>query len=72
MNSSTLRVGVSHPRADLPAVLALIQEGLFHPETLSTLVADWNDAPRALLEHSTKVVVRRPSLGLASSSGGRI
>jgi hypothetical protein len=53
-------------------VLALIQEGLFHPETLSTLVADWNDAPRALLEHSTKVVVRRPSLGLASSSGGRI
>jgi threonine dehydrogenase-like Zn-dependent dehydrogenase len=72
MNSSTLRVGVSHPRADLPAVLALIQEGLFHPETLSTLVADWNDAPRALLEHSTKVVVHRPSLGLASSSGRQI
>jgi threonine dehydrogenase-like Zn-dependent dehydrogenase len=67
MKSATLRVGVSHPRADLPAVLALIERRVFDPSKLNTLVADWNDAPRALLEHSTKVVVRRPPLGLAAA-----
>ena len=59
MKSATLRVGVSHPSADLPAVLRLIEQGLFDPAKVSTLVADWDDAPRALLEHSTKVVIRR-------------
>ncbi len=64
MTSATLHVGVSHPSANLPAVLPLIERGLFDPALVSTLVADWGDAPRALLEHSTKVVVRRPPLGL--------
>jgi threonine dehydrogenase-like Zn-dependent dehydrogenase len=62
MKSTTLRVGVSHPSADLPAVLSLVERGLFDPARLSTTVADWDDAPRALLEHSTKVVLRRPRL----------
>lgn len=62
MNSVTLQVGVSHPSADLPATLALIERGLFDPAKVTTLVADWDDAPRALLERSTKVVIRRAPL----------
>ena len=59
MNSVTLRVGISHPRADVPAALSLIERGLFDPTKVTTLIADWDDAPRALRERSTKVVLRR-------------
>jgi threonine dehydrogenase-like Zn-dependent dehydrogenase len=70
MESATLRVGISHPSADLPSLLPLIERGLFDPSKVSTLVADWDDAPRALLEHSTKVVIRRAPLGLAAARSG--
>lgn len=63
INDSTLHVGVSHPRAALPKVLALFQTGKFKPEVVTTLVADWQDAPRAFLEQTTKVVVKRSTLG---------
>ena len=66
LKSTTLHVGVSHPSTDLPATLALIQSGSFDPGKVNTLVASWEDAPRALLERSTKVVIRRAPLGLAS------
>jgi hypothetical protein len=61
-------VGVSHPSADLPGVMALIEAGLFAPAHVNTLLAAWDDAPRALLERSTKVVVRRAPLGLATDA----
>jgi threonine dehydrogenase-like Zn-dependent dehydrogenase len=61
-NSATLHVGLSHPRADLPDVLALVQSGKLAPEKVLTSVADWNDAPRALLERTTKVALRRAPL----------
>jgi alcohol dehydrogenase len=64
MACATLHIGVSHPRADLPAVLALIERGRFDPRPVNTLVADWSDAPRALLERTTKVVLRRPPLSV--------
>jgi threonine dehydrogenase-like Zn-dependent dehydrogenase len=67
MKSPTLHVGVSHARADLPAVLRLLEEGRLDPSTVNTLVVDWNDAPRALLERSTKLVLQRPPLGLAKN-----
>jgi threonine dehydrogenase-like Zn-dependent dehydrogenase len=67
MKSATLRVSVPHPSADLPAVLKLVERGLFDPSKLNPLVADWDDAPRALLERSTKVVLRRAPLGLATA-----
>jgi len=67
MNSSTLHVGVSHPRADLPQVLALIGEGKFKPEKVTTLTAAWDDAPTAFLERTTKVVVRRDPLFSAAA-----
>ncbi|MBB5353264.1 alcohol dehydrogenase [Haloferula luteola] len=61
LNSSTLHVGVSHPRAVLPEVLDLIRRGSFHPEWVSTLIADWEEAPQAYLEKTTKLVLRRDS-----------
>jgi alcohol dehydrogenase len=65
MKSATLHVGVSHPRATIPAVLALIASGKFEPHKVTTLIADWADADRALLESSTKIVLRRPMLAAA-------
>jgi alcohol dehydrogenase len=61
-NDATLRTGVSHARAALPEVLALIASGRFDPARVTTLVADWEDAPAAFLERTTKVVVGRAPL----------
>jgi len=73
MACATLHLGVPHPRADLPAVLELIHKGRLDPRPVTTLVADWSDAPRALLERTTKVVLRRSPLrhyrGLAMAPG---
>lgn len=63
-NDSTLRIGISHPRADLPEVLALVASGRLKPQAITSLVADWQDAPEAFLERTTKVVVQRPVLGV--------
>jgi alcohol dehydrogenase len=68
LKGTTLHVGVSHPRADLPQVLALVEQRLFDPAIVTTLVADWDDAPRALLERSTKVVIARRPLRASTSS----
>jgi alcohol dehydrogenase len=62
LKSATLHVGVAHARADLPALLALLQRGTFDPSIVTSLVAAWDDAPTALLERSTKVVLRREPL----------
>lgn len=62
INDWTLRVGVSHPRADLPKLLALLEKRVFKPEIVTTVLADWDDAPRAFLEQTTKVVVKRRPL----------
>ena len=59
LNGSTFYTGISNPRADLPELLTLIQSGKFKPEMVTTLVADWADAPRAYLERGTKVVIKR-------------
>jgi hypothetical protein len=69
LNRTTLHVGVAHPRADLPALLALLQRGSFDPSIVTSLVADWEDAPSALLESSTKVVLRREPLRVSSGPG---
>jgi alcohol dehydrogenase len=69
MNSSTLHVGVAHPRPHLPAVLSLIERGLFDPTQINPTVVDWEDAPRALIERATKVILRRAPLGLKGQGG---
>jgi alcohol dehydrogenase len=62
LTSASLVVGVSHPRAVLPELLQLVGNPAFLPERVTSLVADWDDAPRALLEKTIKVVVRRQPL----------
>jgi len=46
-------------RADLPDILAAIRGGRLNPGLVTTLSAPWEDAGRAFLERSTKVVVSR-------------
>lgn len=65
---ATLHTGVSHARANIPDVLALIQARRFRPELVTTLVADWDDAPAAFLERTTKVVVQRAPLYSGANS----
>ena len=61
LNTTTLHLGVSNPRSDLPDLLALIASRRFQPEKVTTMVASWDDAPQAFLEDTTKVLVQRSS-----------
>jgi len=61
-NCSTLHTGISNPRADLPDLLELIKTKKFQPAKITTVLADWEEAPQAFLERTTKVVVHRPAL----------
>jgi threonine dehydrogenase-like Zn-dependent dehydrogenase len=62
--SATLRVGVSHARAVLPELLAFVERTEFPAERVTTLAADWEDAPRAYAARTTKVVLQRDPLTL--------
>lgn len=55
----TFITGRVNARACLPEVISLYEHGTFQPEKVTTLLAGWNDAPEALLDNSTKVVIRR-------------
>ncbi len=59
---ATLRIGVSHARATLPELLGFIARDAFPAERVTTLTADWNDAPTAYLTRTTKVVLARDRL----------
>jgi threonine dehydrogenase-like Zn-dependent dehydrogenase len=61
-NDITLHLGVSHPRAVLPDVLAWVDAHDFPAERVTTLLADWDDAPSAYAERTTKLVLHRPPL----------
>jgi threonine dehydrogenase-like Zn-dependent dehydrogenase len=60
--SATLNVGVSHIRPALPELLAFVAETGFPAEKVTTLLADWADAPEAYAARTTKVVLHRPRL----------
>jgi alcohol dehydrogenase len=57
--SATFHMGISHPRRDIPEVLPLIQSGKFKPQQITTLMADWDDAPKAYVEKTTKLMLKR-------------
>jgi hypothetical protein len=65
LKSATLHVGVSRPSTHLPALLRLIEGRTFEPQKVTPLIADWEDAPRALLERATKVIVHRKRMAQA-------
>jgi threonine dehydrogenase-like Zn-dependent dehydrogenase len=61
--SATLHVGVSHVRPVLPELLDFIATTGFEAERVTSLVADWDEAPEAYQAHTTKLVLHRPPLG---------
>jgi threonine dehydrogenase-like Zn-dependent dehydrogenase len=65
VNGGTLKTGLANVRADIPDILETIRSGRLKPELVTTLQANWDDAPDALLDPTTKVVLVRPSLASA-------
>jgi threonine dehydrogenase-like Zn-dependent dehydrogenase len=62
--SATLRVGISHVRPILPKILDFVATTGFPAEQVTSLLADWEDAPAAYAEHTTKLVLHRAPLDL--------
>ena len=58
----TLHLGVSHPRAVLPELLEFVRRTGFPAERVTTVTADWDDAPSAYATRTTKLVLRREPL----------
>lgn len=63
--SATLHVGVSHVRPVLPDLLAFMAVDDFPADKVTSLLADWDDAPTAYAERTTKLVLHRPPLNPA-------
>jgi len=55
----TFRTGRVHSRGVLPHVLALVSGGRLHPERITSRVVAWDDAPEALADPPTKLVITR-------------
>jgi alcohol dehydrogenase len=61
-NDATLRIGVSSVRPLLPELLDFVARTGFPAEKVTTLLADWEDAPTAYAERATKLVLHRPPI----------
>jgi threonine dehydrogenase-like Zn-dependent dehydrogenase len=59
---ATLRVGVSHARAVLPDLLDFVARTGFPAERVTTLTADWDEAPTAYAARTTKLVLQRDAV----------
>ena len=55
----TLVTGRAAARRDIPAVLALVAEGRLDPSIITHAIADWQDSPKAWLDHRAKLVLIR-------------
>jgi threonine dehydrogenase-like Zn-dependent dehydrogenase len=62
--SATLQVGVSSVRPFLPEVLDFVANSGFPAEKVTSLLADWEDAPEAYAAHTTKLVLHREPMEL--------
>ena len=49
--NSTLTVARSHIRTVIPEVLDLVAAEQIHPESVTTTIASFEDAPKALSDH---------------------
>jgi len=58
----TLHASVSHPRAHLPELLTWVDANDFPAEKVTTTLGEFDDAPTAYGDTSTKVVLYRPPL----------
>ncbi len=59
LNGITFRTGRGHARPAIPRLIELVASGRFHPELVTSQVADWEAAPEALLEPPRKLVLAR-------------
>lgn len=64
--SATLKVGVSHVRPVLPDLLDFVATSGFPAERVTTLLAEWVDAPEAYAARTTKLVLHRAPLDLGT------
>jgi alcohol dehydrogenase len=62
VNDATLNVSASSVRPLLPELLDFVAEDDFPAELVTTLTADWDDAPEAYKARTTKLVLHRPRL----------
>jgi threonine dehydrogenase-like Zn-dependent dehydrogenase len=62
VKSLRFETGYARPSVHLPDILDLVARGRFDPGLITTRLADWDDAPVALLDPTTKVVVHRAML----------
>lgn len=69
--SATLEVGVSSVRPHLPELLDFFATSTFAAEKVTSLLADWEDAPQAYTAHTTKLVLHRERLDLSHSPAQR-
>ncbi|MEV0292740.1 alcohol dehydrogenase catalytic domain-containing protein [Nocardia sp. NPDC050710] len=61
-SDATLKIGVSHTRPVIPDLLDFVARTGFPAEQVTTLLADWDEAPTAYVAHTTKLVLHRPPL----------
>jgi threonine dehydrogenase-like Zn-dependent dehydrogenase len=54
-----LHIGIGMARPAIPAILDLVAAGRLRPHLVTSATAAWNDAPEALLEPTTKLVISR-------------
>jgi len=62
LKCATLHIGFANARPALPALLELIEQRAFDPTIVTSVIAPWDDAPQALLERTTKLVLQREPL----------
>jgi threonine dehydrogenase-like Zn-dependent dehydrogenase len=54
-----LHIGIGMARPAIPAILDLVAAGRLRPQLVTSATAAWEDAPQALLEPTTKLVISR-------------
>jgi threonine dehydrogenase-like Zn-dependent dehydrogenase len=54
-----LHIGRAMARPAMPAILELAAAGRLHPELITSATAAWDDAPEAMVEPATKLVITR-------------
>jgi threonine dehydrogenase-like Zn-dependent dehydrogenase len=54
-----LHIGRAMARPAIPAILRLVAAGRLRPQLVTSATVAWDDAPDALLEPATKLVVQR-------------
>lgn len=55
----TLKSGLANPMADIPSMLSFIENRQVNIGAVNTRIASWDQASNALIEDTTKVIIRR-------------